>query len=142
MSISNSNISPLIYRSQPNPAIHQPGTLATPVELTIFNDGESHRRHDRQLSDGKIAKLNDSLPGLIIDAREYCACYEVPNEVILLANYLWWGKATTIWACKRLEVGLSRLSYRCNSSLVGRRSPESEFASSIRSMDEIKGAQR
>jgi len=88
MSISNSNISPLIYRSQPNPAIHQPGTLATPVELTIFDDGESHRRHDRQLSDGKIAKLNDSLPGLIIDAREYCACYEVPNEVWMKSKAL------------------------------------------------------
>src|SRR5262245_35573312 len=78
--MSNSNISPLFYRSQPNPAIHYPGALVTPVELTIFDDGQSHKRHAGQLGNNKIAGLN-AIPGLIIDATEYCACYTVPGEV-------------------------------------------------------------
>jgi hypothetical protein len=76
MSNPNGSTRSLIYRAQPNPAIHRPGQLATPVELTLFNDGKNHGRHAKQLCAGKIAALN-SLPGLIINATEYCACYQV-----------------------------------------------------------------
>src|SRR5262245_24538689 len=80
MNVPNHTISPLFYRSQLNPAIHQPGALVTPVELTLFDDGQSHERHTGQLSSGKIAALN-AIPGLIIDATKYCACYKIPDEV-------------------------------------------------------------
>ncbi len=89
MTTGNGNTNPAPSRTQPelpypiytNPATHGSTSLPPEVVLRLGDPPEQYKRHMRQLENdevnGKIGKLNTALSGFIIDATEYCACYQV-----------------------------------------------------------------
>ncbi len=74
-SANNMSQPQLSYATQPNSAIYDPGTLASPLVLDLITPAV-HKRHQAQLVGDRINRLNTQ-QGLIIDATHYCECYSI-----------------------------------------------------------------